>query len=242
MSYRSAFYSRNCSYSRSANAENAECDNRFPRSRAAKFLGLNIKAFDAGVKACNYQVSEWHHVGKYATEVNYYDTEELANQKEFWEGASASYKTKKKQNEVMFLFQERIEQQRRDKIKKFKQKLINKRDCSKLIKRHNSAYKWDQRCIKAGINWNIPIGDILAFRTAVATKQVEEEKINEFHKMLDENFSREKDSMGREIFVKGNTTILIHNGGINIGPDNGTCLKIGQATLIIKEIFQHQTV
>jgi hypothetical protein len=73
-SRRSAYYSRNDSYSRSANAEAAETEGRLPRTRAAQALGVSVKAFDVGCARCGYTSTEWHHVGKYAMRVDYYDT------------------------------------------------------------------------------------------------------------------------------------------------------------------------
>lgn len=85
---RAAYYSRNNSYSRSYNASCAEAEGRLPRTRAAAALGLSTKAFDAGCAACGYRATEWHHVGKYANMVDYYDTEELSASAEFWTGAA----------------------------------------------------------------------------------------------------------------------------------------------------------
>lgn len=97
---RSAYYSHNDSYSRSYNAEMAEMEGRLPQSRAAKALGLTMEAFKQGRYAINYFSSEWHHVGKYATPVNYYDTNEVKNEPEFWKAASLAYKSKKKRTEI----------------------------------------------------------------------------------------------------------------------------------------------
>lgn len=83
-----AYYSRNNSYSRSLNAEIAENENRFPLTRAAAFMNLSIKAFKAGCEKCKYSPSEWHHVGKYANRVDYYDTTELNDSLFFWKGAT----------------------------------------------------------------------------------------------------------------------------------------------------------
>lgn len=83
-----AYYSRNNSYSRSYNASNAEADERFPLTRAARFLGISVKAFKSGCEYAKYTTSEWHHVGKYANRVDYYDTKELAADPKFWKGAS----------------------------------------------------------------------------------------------------------------------------------------------------------
>lgn len=84
---KSAYYSKNNSFSKSYNAEYAEEDGRFPRTRAAAALGLSTKAFDAGCVRAGYVTSEWHHVGKYANKVDYYDTNELAANPLFWLGA-----------------------------------------------------------------------------------------------------------------------------------------------------------
>lgn len=84
---KAAYYSRNNSYSRSAGAEYAEREGRYPRTRAAKELGLSVKAFDAGCAKINHRSTEWHHIGKYANRVDYYDTHELAANPLFWRGA-----------------------------------------------------------------------------------------------------------------------------------------------------------
>lgn len=64
-----AFYSRNKSYSRSYNAECAEEEGRFPATRFKQVYGIDPrKVVSAG---------EWHHVGKYANKVDYYDIEDV---------------------------------------------------------------------------------------------------------------------------------------------------------------------
>lgn len=72
---RSAFYSRNASYSRSYNAEVAESEGRFPMTRAipvvAKEAGVTRKIARAAL--IHTYDGEWHHVGRYANEVAYYD-------------------------------------------------------------------------------------------------------------------------------------------------------------------------
>lgn len=100
MSRRSAYYSRNNSYSRSYNAERAEAEGRFPRTRAAAHLGLSVAAFDAARRAIGYVTTEWHHVGKYANPVDYYDAEELSSNWRFWAAAAAAYKSKAKRAEL----------------------------------------------------------------------------------------------------------------------------------------------
>lgn len=72
----SAYYSRNSSYSRSYNAAEAESQNRFPLTRAKKFVADDLKCSQSVAAAALELMhdGEWHHVGKYASEVNYYDT------------------------------------------------------------------------------------------------------------------------------------------------------------------------
>lgn len=98
-----AHYSRNYGneWSRSANAQEAENNGRYPRTRAAAALGVSVKAFDAGRFACGYHTSEWHHVGKYANMVDYYDTNELRGDPQFWQGCAAAYKSKARQTELL---------------------------------------------------------------------------------------------------------------------------------------------
>ena len=93
MKRRMTYYSRAGSCSRSYNAEVAEDEGKLPRTRAAKSLGLSVAAFDAGCLVADYTATEWHHVGGYATLVDYYDCEALAEMPEFWEGAAAAYKS-----------------------------------------------------------------------------------------------------------------------------------------------------
>ena len=86
----SAFYRRNNSYSRSFSASAAESENRYPLTRAASYLRLSVAAFKKGLDHANITTSEWHHVGKYANKVDYYDVSdsgEIANAYKFWKGA-----------------------------------------------------------------------------------------------------------------------------------------------------------
>jgi hypothetical protein len=67
----STYYSRANSYSRSYNAQCAEAAGREPASRAAKTWGFkSAKDLRAVVST-----SEWHHVGKYANVVDYFDVQ-----------------------------------------------------------------------------------------------------------------------------------------------------------------------
>lgn len=94
--FRTAYYGGNYGneYSKSRRASEAEDNGRFPRTRAAKHLSVSVEAFDSGCYNCGYRPTEWHHVGKYATMVDYYDTNELNSNQKFWEGCGEHYKTK----------------------------------------------------------------------------------------------------------------------------------------------------
>lgn len=144
----SAYYSRNDSYSRSYNAECAEGEGRLPRTRAAAYLGLSTAAFDAGRLAAGYVATEWHHVGKYASRVKYYDCEELASSPEFWAGAAAVYKSAKKRTEVLAthvrMAAEREAAAKSLRIEQFRAKLIRQRDCTRPKPRHkHHGAGWD---------------------------------------------------------------------------------------------------
>jgi len=82
-----AFYKRNNSYSRSYNASEAEREGRFPLTKAAEYLGVSVAAMKKGMKHADYTTSEWHHVGKYANRIDYYDANYLYNDYKFWFGA-----------------------------------------------------------------------------------------------------------------------------------------------------------
>lgn len=73
---RSAYYSRANSYSRSYNAEVAEDEGRCPMSRAKIAVAEQFGCSQSVAKVALELVydGEWHHVGKYANEVAYYDT------------------------------------------------------------------------------------------------------------------------------------------------------------------------
>ena len=93
-----ARYSRNYGneWSKSANAQNAEDNGRYPRTRAAANLGVSVKAFDSGVRHAGITTNEWHHVGKYATMIDYWDTEICRENAQFWRGAALAYKAVKR--------------------------------------------------------------------------------------------------------------------------------------------------
>lgn len=77
--------------SKSLNAAEAEAAGRWPRTVAAKKLGISTKAFDAGCHVAKYTVSEWHHTGSHARRTDYYDTVALAADANFWRGAANKY-------------------------------------------------------------------------------------------------------------------------------------------------------
>lgn len=72
-----AYYRRNDSYSRSYNATEAESESRYPLTRAIAAVrsqaGVSVKDARAALVAAHD--GEWHHVGKFASRVNYYDPE-----------------------------------------------------------------------------------------------------------------------------------------------------------------------
>jgi DNA-binding XRE family transcriptional regulator len=82
--------------SKSYGAQRAQAENRYPRYQAAQALGVSKKAFDAGVARAGYRASEWHHHGRDARRVWYYDCEELSQSIEFWLGAIRGGLSKKK--------------------------------------------------------------------------------------------------------------------------------------------------
>lgn len=68
---KSAYYCRANSYSRSYNAHVAEAEGRMPATRAAKAWG-----FKSAAELRRWvTTSEWHHVGKFANAVDYFDTD-----------------------------------------------------------------------------------------------------------------------------------------------------------------------
>jgi hypothetical protein len=93
---KSAYYEANvgAEHSKSANAARAEAEGRFPMSVAAKKLGISAAAFRAGCAAANYTSTEWHHTGRHARRIDYYDTVVLSRNPDFWRGAASKYSDK----------------------------------------------------------------------------------------------------------------------------------------------------
>lgn len=179
---RSAYYSRNDSYSRSLRAELAEGDGKFPITRAAAHLGVSVKAFKAGCDAMGYRTSEWHHVGKYANMVDYWDTNECRSSVEFWRGAAAAYASKKKQAELIAIADAVWLEQKEERIAEFKAKLERQRDCSKFVLRHHGCNNWCKFAAKKCGGeytdlfrkiriWQIPNGDMTALAFAIDAAQ-----------------------------------------------------------------------
>jgi hypothetical protein len=184
---RSAYYSRNDSYSRSANAEAAEAEGRLPRTRAAAALGVSVAAFDAGCAAAEYRSTEWHHVGKYATMVDYYDTTELEESVEFWQGAAAAYKSKVKQAELRARLPALLAKRKAERVKAFTAKLLRQRDCSVLVVsgRAASELRWAKLCQKAAadagfdkysINGLVPPGNFSRLTATLAAMHLERQE------------------------------------------------------------------
>jgi len=176
---RSAYYSRNDSYSRSANAESAEEAGRYPRTRAAAELGVSVKAFDAGCAAAEYRSHEWHHVSKYANMVDYFDTVELAESVEFWEGAAACYKSKTKQAELRAKVPELLEARKAERYAAFKARLVRQRDCTRPVLRGSNltADNWRRYVKSAAGHYHIaPVvkpGDFDGLRATIAAAKLE---------------------------------------------------------------------
>jgi hypothetical protein len=153
---RSAYYARNDSYSRSANAEAAEAAGRLPRTRAAARLGVSVKAFDAGCAAAGYRTTEWHHVGKYASPVDYYDTNELSESVEFWEGAAACYKAKAKQDEIRARVPDLLAARKAERRAAFVAKLERQRDCTHPVLRLSKLHNWEWLVSRATQDAGLP--------------------------------------------------------------------------------------
>lgn len=166
---KAAYYSRNGSYSRSAGAEEAEAQGRLPRLRAAKAMGLSVAAFDAGCAAVEYHPTEYHHVGKYAREIIYFDVEALRDNRKFFAAAAATYKSKNKREEV-------AGRPRRAAIDAFRRKLIRQRDCSRPVRRHSSRDAWNVRGLRAGIGFSafskLALGDIDGLKALMGDRQM----------------------------------------------------------------------
>jgi len=83
-----------------------------PRTRAAAAPGLSIRAFDAGCTAAAYVATEWHHSGKFAARVAFFDTAELMASPEFWSGASTAYASATKRAALLSRGDAAVQQER----------------------------------------------------------------------------------------------------------------------------------
>lgn len=192
-----AYYGKNQSYSKSANAESAEADGRWPRTRAAKALGLSVAAFDAGCKAAGYVSREWHHSGKYATQVDYYDTNELAGNAEFWKGAATAYKGKAKIAELLGKWQAGRDADKESRIAAFAEKLEEQRDCTRHVRRRSTSHNWLNWLIdnapKALANTSIKPGDMAGAIQFARWEAVADEELasQASHRQAVQNHQRE---------------------------------------------------
>jgi hypothetical protein len=152
-----AYYSRNNSFSRSFNADLAEKEGRHPRGRAAAALGVSIKAFDAGCDAAGYCATEWHHVGKYAACIDYYDVPTLRENPEFWRGAAGVYKSAAKRADVFALAERALANAKAGRIAEFREMLILNRDCTRRVARRDTKENWRKFCAGACRAANAPV-------------------------------------------------------------------------------------
>lgn len=252
MTRRAAYYGRNDSFSRSYNAEVAEDEGRLPRTRAAASLGLSAAAFDAGCAAAGYRPSEWHHVGKYANMVYYYDCEALAADPAFWAGAAAAYKSAKKRAEILATMDRRAEDERVAAVEIFRAKLIRQRDCTVAVRRHSALARWNDRCIAARISCAIPVGELATFAAAVAERrardaatraraELRERQAGALLAILQAEFAPATDDFGRTEFRRGDLVIYPQrsNGAMaNVYRRFGACGRGRCETLPAAEVLE----
>lgn len=81
----------------SLNSLDAKAEGKWPRTHAARLLGVSPKAFIAGLASSGITSCEWHHTGKYATATEFYDVAEIEATPEFWRGAAECYRGKKRE-------------------------------------------------------------------------------------------------------------------------------------------------
>ena len=247
---RYAYYSRAGSYSRSYNAEVAESEGRLPRTRAAAALGVSAPAFDAGCKAAGYVCDEWHHVGKYANRVNYYDAEELRITPAFWEGCSTHYKSAAKRAAMLqAAAQARVdaaeakERARREMVERFRARLVSQRDCSRYVHRHDSRRVWLERCLRVGAH--VEPFDVPALAVAEAAWRQREAAALAASRRFDGILAEHFQPCGDREFAGLGLKILIHGGNsqasqerriVNIyGLKKSMNLKLAAAVAMLEE-------
>jgi hypothetical protein len=69
-------------------------------------LKISLGAFDVGCKAIGYGPTEWHHVGRYANQVDYYDLPYIQSQVEFWRAVMRCYKQNAKRLEIAIIIRD----------------------------------------------------------------------------------------------------------------------------------------
>ena len=252
MARQAAFYSRAGSYSRSYNAEVAEAEGRLPRTRAAAALGVSTTAFDAGCRAAGYVATEWHHVGKYANRVDYYDCDELRRSPEFWQGAAEQYRGAAKRAALMQVAAEaRLAaaedalEERRLEVEAFRQRVSRWRDCTREVRRHNGPAAWLRRCQRIGAS--VEYADVPGILAAVAAWRVREaHKLateRRFAAILAKHFkpvAGELDTftgLGLRVFLHGGNTQ--QRSVVNIyGLKNSMNLKFAAAIALLEPLAQ----
>lgn len=249
MRRQSAYYSRAGSYSRSFNAEVAESEGRLPRTRAAAALGVSPPAFDAGCKAAGYVCDEWHHVGKYASRVDYYDAESLRITPAFWEGAASHYKSAAKRAAMLAAAaQARIDaaeaerSARQAAVDQFRAKLVRQRDCTRVVRRHDPRHAWRMRCQRIGAV--VPEFDVAAMLAAVAAWKVREAAAIAAARRFDAILAEHFRAAGGQEYVGLGLRVLVHGGNsqangvrrvVNIyGMKNSINLKLANAVALLE--------
>jgi hypothetical protein len=194
----------------------AESEGRFPRTRAAAALGVSLPAFDAGCRAAGYTADEWHHVGRYATRVDYYDAEALRAAPSFWEGCAAHYKSAAKRAAMLAAAaQARIDaaesevRERQEVVRLFRERLIRQRDCSRTVRRHDSRHAWIMRCQRIGAA--IEPFDVSAMLAATAAWRERSATAIEMSRRFDAIIAQHFRGGGSEYYGLG-VKVLIHGG------------------------------
>lgn len=157
-------------FSKSNNAMDAELAGSFPRTRAAKELGLSPTAFDLGVKYDAERArgevftGEWHHVSKHYNVVDYFDTVAANDSPWFWLGAARAYKSKSKRAELVkrareawkVWREERIaaaERRRFERIAALRER-IRRNLAPPPVPTHDSRRNWNRLCeARLGGKW-----------------------------------------------------------------------------------------
>ena len=157
-------------YSRSVNAECAEADGRLPRTRAAESLGLSVRAFDTGCAEARYTATEWHHVGRYASEIYYYDCNALADDPAFWKGA-LSVSSPVKRAAITARLQAAREKARDE----WRQRMAAQRDTSVYIasRREATRLNWELHCQRVCCGLRLGLATPTPGDTATLTQQRE---------------------------------------------------------------------